>query len=74
MAGTDQDTIVLSCGPTPLLGKTIAKIPRPSRLILCRWKSLFTGGFQTKAGWIDDVTEYESEMMKDYCMISAVPR
>ncbi|PLB46157.1 taurine catabolism dioxygenase TauD, TfdA family protein [Aspergillus steynii IBT 23096] len=30
------------------------------------WKSLFAAGFQIRAGWIDDVTEYESEMLKSY--------
>ncbi|KAL3480806.1 taurine catabolism dioxygenase TauD, TfdA family protein [Aspergillus californicus] len=30
------------------------------------WKSLFAGGFQIRAGWIDDVTDYESEMLKSY--------
>ncbi|KAJ5155718.1 alpha-ketoglutarate-dependent sulfonate dioxygenase [Penicillium capsulatum] len=30
------------------------------------WKSLFAAGFQIRAGWIDDVTDYESEMLKSY--------
>jgi alpha-ketoglutarate-dependent taurine dioxygenase len=31
-----------------------------------RWKSLYAAGFQIRAGWIDDVTDYESEMLKSY--------
>jgi hypothetical protein len=34
-----------------------------------RWKSLYAAGFQIRAGWIDDVTDYESEMLKSYCMV-----
>lgn len=37
-------------------------------LILFRWKSLFAAGFQIRAGWIDDVTDCESEILKSYCM------
>jgi hypothetical protein len=31
------------------------------------WKSLFGAGHQVHAGWIDNVTETESEIIKDYC-------
>lgn len=37
-------------------------------LMFVRWKSLFAAGFQIRAGWIDDVTDHESEMLKSYCM------
>ncbi|OGM48528.1 taurine catabolism dioxygenase TauD [Aspergillus bombycis] len=30
------------------------------------WKSLFAAGFQVRAGWIDGVTDFESEMLKSY--------
>ncbi|KAL4922397.1 taurine catabolism dioxygenase TauD, TfdA family protein [Aspergillus aurantiobrunneus] len=30
------------------------------------WKSLFAAGFQVRAGWIDDVTDFESETLKSY--------
>ncbi len=31
------------------------------------WKSLFGAGHQIAAGWINGVTERESEILKDYC-------
>jgi hypothetical protein len=31
------------------------------------WKSLFGAGHQIHAGWIDNVTETESEVIKTYC-------
>jgi hypothetical protein len=31
------------------------------------WKSLFGTGHQVHAGWIDNVTETESEVIKAYC-------
>ena len=31
------------------------------------WKSLFGAGHQVYAGWIDNVTETESEVIKAYC-------
>jgi alpha-ketoglutarate-dependent taurine dioxygenase len=31
------------------------------------WKSLFGAGHQVHAGWIDNVTETESEVIKAYC-------
>lgn len=31
-------------------------------------KSLFAAGFQIRAGWINNVTNYESEMLKSYYM------
>jgi alpha-ketoglutarate-dependent taurine dioxygenase len=31
------------------------------------WKSLFGAGHQVHAGWIDNVTETESEVIKSYC-------
>lgn len=31
------------------------------------WKSLFGTGHQVHAGWIDNVTETESEIIKAYC-------
>jgi alpha-ketoglutarate-dependent taurine dioxygenase len=31
------------------------------------WKALFGAGHQVHAGWIDNVTETESEVIKDYC-------
>jgi len=31
------------------------------------WKSLFAIGGQVRAGWINDVTERESEILKNYC-------
>jgi hypothetical protein len=34
------------------------------------WKSLFGAGHQIHAGWIDNVTETESEVIKAYCMLS----
>jgi alpha-ketoglutarate-dependent taurine dioxygenase len=34
------------------------------------WKSLFGAGHQIHAGWIDNVTETESEVIKAYCMFS----
>ena len=33
------------------------------------WKSLFGAGHQVHAGWIDNVTETESEIIKAYCKI-----
>ena len=34
------------------------------------WKSLFGAGHQIHAGWIDNVTETESEVIKAYCEYS----
>lgn len=34
------------------------------------WKSLFGAGHQIAAGWIDNVTETESEVIKAYCECS----
>lgn len=34
------------------------------------WKSLFGAGHQVHAGWIDNVTETESEIIKAYCLFS----
>jgi len=31
------------------------------------WKSLFGAGHQVHAGWINGVTERESEILKAYC-------
>jgi len=31
------------------------------------WKSLFGAGHQVRAGWINEITERESEILKDYC-------
>lgn len=31
------------------------------------WKSLFGAAHQVEAGWINDVTERESEILKAYC-------
>ena len=31
------------------------------------WKSLFGAGHQVAAGWINGVTERESEILKQYC-------
>ena len=31
------------------------------------WKSLFAAGLQVEKGWIDDVTDTESELLKSYC-------
>lgn len=31
------------------------------------WKSLFGAGHQVEAGWINDVTERESDILKTYC-------
>lgn len=31
------------------------------------WKSLFGAGHQVHAGWINGVTERESDILKDYC-------
>lgn len=39
-------------------------------LIDYRWKSLFGAGHQVHAGWIDDTTERESEILKAYCQFS----
>jgi hypothetical protein len=32
-----------------------------------RWKSIFGAGQQINKGWINDVTERESNLIKDYC-------
>jgi hypothetical protein len=31
------------------------------------WKSLFGAGHQIHAGWINDVSERESDIIKAYC-------
>jgi hypothetical protein len=36
------------------------------------WKSLFGAGHQVHAGWIDNVTEAESELIKGYCKFSLI--
>ena len=37
------------------------------------WKSLFGAGHQVHNGWIDNVTEVESEIIKDYCSFATLP-
>lgn len=37
------------------------------------WKSLFGAGHQVHAGWIDNVTETESEVIKAYCTSRSLP-
>jgi hypothetical protein len=33
-----------------------------------RWKSLFTGVNSLRAGWVNDVTDQENEILKEYCL------
>jgi hypothetical protein len=37
------------------------------KLTQYRWKSIFGAGQQVNKGWINDVTERESNLIKDYC-------
>ncbi len=37
------------------------------------WKSLFGAGHQIEAGWINGVTERESEILKAYCKSRGSP-
>ena len=55
------------CAPILWLGKSINFNGLNLKLTQYRWKSIFGAGQQINKGWINDVTERESNLIKDYC-------
>lgn len=70
MQEADVSTLALSFEPILSPGKrpTIFFISflLSLMLIICRWKSIFGAGQQVEHGWINNVTDRESELIKAY--------